>query len=271
MTVGVSRPADIPALKRLWKQAFGDDDACIDAFFRTLYRPEQVLTVRADRQLLAMAAWLPETVCHARRGWPAAYLYAVATDAAVRGRGHCGRLLAYAEGFLAARGVRALLLVPGAPSLRQFYRRHGYRDYTTVDTAVLDAVPAAGQAEPISAPAYLELREQLLSQQSYVSCPVPVLTFQEALARQYGGGLFRLTQGETEGCACAARDAAGDAVVYELLWPGDRAEGASLAAAAVGAARCRVRAPGDGAPFAMARWLGPAPDCPPPYLGIALD
>ena len=30
-------PDDIPALKALWKQAFGDTDAEIDSFFKTVY------------------------------------------------------------------------------------------------------------------------------------------------------------------------------------------------------------------------------------------
>ena len=57
----------------------------------------------------------------------------------------------------------------------------------------LRVTAAQGQAEPIAAPEYLELREQLLSDRPYVSCPVPVLEFQDALARLYGGGLVRLS------------------------------------------------------------------------------
>lgn len=269
--VGPSQPEDIPALKALWQQAFGDDDACIDAFFRSLYRPDQVLTVHEDGRLVSMACWLQETVCQGGRGWPAAYLYAVATDRAARGRGYCGRLLAFAEEFLAPYGIRALLLVPGEPSLRRFYGRLGYRDFSRVAQLELDAAPAGGTAARVAAPVYLELREGLLSDRAYVSCPVPVLAFQEAVARLYGGGLFRLEADGMEGCACAALDGAGRAVVYELLWPGDPAQGASLAAAAVGAQRTLVRTPGGETPFAMAKWLTPPPALSPVYLGIALD
>lgn len=268
---GTSLNTDIPALRRLWKQAFGDEDACIDAFFNTAYTPERVLVLREDGQVRAMACWLPMTVCQASRGWPAGYLYAVSTEASARGRGFCRQLLAFAEEFLAARGIKVLLLVPGGPSLRQFYRRCGYADFTTVDMEELRVTAAQGQAEPIAAPEYLELREQLLSDRPYVSCPVPVLEFQDALARLYGGGLVRLSGSGTEGCACVARDAGGRAVVYELLWPGDRAEGASLAAGLVGAERALVRAPGSTTPFAMANWLIKQPECRPPYLGLALD
>ena len=268
---GFSRPEDVPALKALWKQAFGDEDALIDAFFRRLYVPEQVLVCREEGRVAAMACWLRETVCCGSRGWPAAYLYAVATDPAHRGRGLCSELLSFAAGCLESRGVRVLLLVPGSPSLRQFYAARGFRDYTTVHTAEVEVSPVSGIVEPVTAPVYLELREQFLSGQSYVSCPVPVLEFQAAAAALYGGGLLRLEKDGREGCACVARDGGGRAVIYELLWPGNGLEGASLAAGVTGAARAFVRKPGGQTAFAMARWLGEVPNVPPPYLGLALD
>ncbi|MCI8526084.1 MAG: GNAT family N-acetyltransferase [Oscillospiraceae bacterium] len=271
LETGPSRRGDVPALKALWKQAFGDGDACIGAFFDTLYRPETVLTVREDEQVRAMVCWLPETICFGRRGWPAAYLYAVATEESARGRGLCGRLLAYAAGFLASQGFRTLLLVPGEASLRGFYARHGYADYTAVSLLEAEAAPGAGRLEEVSAPEYLELREAMLAGRAYVSCPVPVLSYQRAVARQYGGGLYRLERDGYTALACAALDAAGRAVVYELLTPAVPRDDAAFLAHALGADRALARTPGGETPFAMARWLAPPPDCPPPYLGIALD
>lgn len=269
--VETSLPADVPALKRLWKQAFGDDDACIDLFFDTAYRPEQVFVLKEDGAVQAMAYWWPMTVCEGRRGWNAAYLYAVATEESARGRGFCGRVLDFAREFLAGRGVKVLLLVPVNESLRKFYERYGYHDCSAVELTESETVPVRGEVEWIEPPEYLELREQLLADRAYVSCPVPVLDFQARIARLYGGGLMRLRSGALEGCACVALDGEGRAVIYELLWPGDRLEGASLAAARVGASQMLVRTPGDAQPFAMAKWLIEPPAISAPYLGIALD
>ena len=267
----LSRAGDIPELKRLWQEAFGDDQALIDAFFSTLYRPDSVFVVRDGDTVAAMACHLPMTICHGNLGWAASYLYAVATDKRYRGHGLCGRLLGYAAGYLPSIGAKALLLVPGSSSLREFYRQRGYADFTTADLAELAVRPADGTAERVEAPVYLELREQFLQNRAYVSCPVPVLAFQQALAELYGGGLYRLSSGDREGCACVAVDGNGRAILYELLWPGDRAEGAALAAAAVGARTALCRTPGSGTPLAMVQWLTKAPDVPAPYLGIALD
>ena len=60
-------------------------------------------------------------------------------------------------------------------------------------------------------------------------------------------------------------------MIYELLWPGDRQAGADLMAAALGVSRLLVRTPGEGTPFAMARWLTEMPPVSAPYLGLALD
>lgn len=271
MKPALSAPGDVPALRRLWAQAFGDGDELLDYFFSRLYRPEDAFVIREDGTVRAMAFQLPMTICEGGRGWRAAYLYAVATDGAARGRGYCTGLLDYAGQVLAERGCKALLLVPGEPGLRDFYRARGYADFSTADRFEIWAAPVTGGVERIGAPEYLELRERILAERAYVSCPVPALAFQGHIAGMSGGGLYRLSSGETEGCACVAAEGARKAVIYELLWPGDREEGARLAAKAVGAKRAAVRTPGEGEPFAMARWLTNAPVLESPYLGIALD
>lgn len=271
MTPGLSRPEDVPVLRKLWTQAFGDGDELLNPFFSMLYRPEDAFVIREGGQVKSMAFQLPMTICADGRGWRAAYLYAVATGETARGKGFCAELLAYAGEVLAERGCRALLLVPGEPGLRAFYRAKGYVDFSTVDRFETEAAPWPGGAEEIEPPEYLELREGLLAERAYVSCPVPILAFQKRMARLQGGGLFRLYDGRTEGCACAALDGGDRAIVYELLWPGEREQGAALAARAVGAARAAARIPGGETPFAMVRWLAEAPALSNPYLGIALD
>ena len=117
----------------------------------------------------------------------------------------------------------------------------------------------------------LQLREELLAHTAYVSCSVPILSFQRDLAAHYSGGLYRLETNGVTGVGCGAVDGDGEGVVYELLWPGDGQAGADLMAAALGVSRLLVRTPGEGTPFAMARWLTEMPPAASPYLGLALD
>ena len=47
-------PDDIPALKALWKQAFGDTDAEIDSFFKTVYPEATGFCAEEDGAVIAM-------------------------------------------------------------------------------------------------------------------------------------------------------------------------------------------------------------------------
>lgn len=73
---------------------------------------------------------------------PAAYLYAVCTAPALRGRGHCRLLLQEAEQDLKRQGIRAAVLVPAEESLFGFYARFGYR---TVFTCRTETVPGGAR------------------------------------------------------------------------------------------------------------------------------
>lgn len=276
MNAALSRPADVPALRALWGQAFGDGPVLLDVFFSRLYRPGDAFVVRADGAVRSAAFQIPMTLHFGAQSWRAAYLYAVATECAARGRGCATALLDFAAEELAARGYQLLLLVPGGAGLREFYRARGFSDFSAVEPLELEPDPSPGRAEPLTPEAYFALRERLLAARGgpYVSSPEAALAFQAAIAEQGGGGLYRLWDGESEGCACAALGGrrSDRALVYELLWPGETARGAALAAGAVGANRAAVRCPGGAKPFAMGRWLmEPPPLVPNPYFGLALD
>ena len=120
----LSRPEDLPAQKALWKEAFGESDGDIALFYDTCGRPEELLLLWEDGALVSMAALLPHTL-----GLPgggevrAAYVYALATAKACRGRGYARRLLAEADGRLRARGMACATVVPAQPGLHRFSPR----------------------------------------------------------------------------------------------------------------------------------------------------
>ena len=55
---------DIPELTRLWKQAFGDTDAEIDSFFKTVYPEATGFCAEEDGAVIAMLFALPLTLAH---------------------------------------------------------------------------------------------------------------------------------------------------------------------------------------------------------------
>ena len=128
---------DLPALTRLWQACFGDPEAEVRAFWQALFDCTPVYLRRApDGSPAAMLCALPaELVGDDGDAVPAAYLYAVCTAPALRGRGHCRLLLQEAEQDLAKQGIRAAVLVPAEESLFGFYTRFGYRTVFTCRTA----------------------------------------------------------------------------------------------------------------------------------------
>ena len=84
----ISTPQDIPRQRELWQLAFGDDGAYVDNFYTTYYRPERMLMLEENGVVQAMTAWFDTTFVIPEAGsYRAAYLYAVATHPAARGRG----------------------------------------------------------------------------------------------------------------------------------------------------------------------------------------
>ena len=91
---------DIPSQRELWKEAFGDTDAFLDSFFRTAYSFDRSLVAKEGDRLIASLYWFD---CE-WSGKPCAYVYAVATDAAYRGRGVCSRLMSHMHDVLRSEG-----------------------------------------------------------------------------------------------------------------------------------------------------------------------
>ena len=89
-------PADIPALKAIWNEAFAEDSRQdIDEFFETLY-PNATGFCAEDETgcVCAMLFALPQTIVKGEKQLKAAYLYAVATKKEHRGQGYCRAVMA---------------------------------------------------------------------------------------------------------------------------------------------------------------------------------
>ena len=109
---------DIPALKALWQEAFGDEQQDIDLFFETVYPNATGFCAEDGGELVSMLCALPQTIVKEEKQLKCAYLYAVATKKDRQGEGLCSALLAYAEKELRKRYVDALLLSPAAQKKR---------------------------------------------------------------------------------------------------------------------------------------------------------
>ncbi len=243
-------PHQIPALKNLWQECFGDDLAFIDSFFDAAFADTHCLCVWEDGQPLAAAYWMDCSYAQGRL----AYIYAVATAPAHRGKGLCHQLMAAIHSLLLQQGYAGSLLVPGSPGLADLYRGMGYDFFggKAEFSCQSAAVPAPVQA--LTAMQYQHLRRQ------YLPCA----------AVQLGDAGLRFLQAQAslaagDGCLLAYHMENGRLFALELLGSTEKAPGILRA---LGAQSGLFRTPGN-TPYAMFRPLQRSQA--PSYFGFAFD
>ena len=245
MNINHPTVAQIPQLRQLWTEAFGDGDVFLDLFFHTAFSPTRCLCAVLDDQVVAAAYWFS---CEEY-----AYIYAVATAKAYQGRGICHSLMKQIHTILAEEGYLGCVLVPGDESLRRFYKGMGYTDFG----GICELACQAGTPLPlrvIDVEQFQQLRRKYLPRGGVVQ-EGENAAFLSRLATFFAGDDFLLT---------AVREN-GSLRVLELLGNIEAAPGI-LAALEIPCST--FRCPGD-TPFAM--WLPFAQKKAPTYFGFAFD
>lgn len=217
-----SVPADIPAQRQLWKLAFGDEDAYVDNFYSSYYRPDRVLVLEEDGQVRSMTAWFDTTfVVPGKGAYRAAYLYAVATHPDCRGRGLAGKLLSDADAYFQTLGIPAVTTVPAQPSLHKFFGANGFGECFQHFEGALSpaALPAAAThlLSPAAPEEYAAAREVLLASMPHIAFPEDALRYQAGCCTLGGGGLFCADTSAGAVCLCAEGAGHGTVILKELL------------------------------------------------------
>ena len=97
-----------------------------------------------------------------------AYLYAVATAKAYRGRGICAALMEDTHRHLMQKGYTGVILVPGTAELFGFYEKLGYETATYVSEFSKDAENGTIEVRKIEKSEYAELRRRFLPEGAVV-------------------------------------------------------------------------------------------------------
>lgn len=158
MTIDHPRQQDLPVLRSLWKEAFGDTDSFLNGFFQTGYAPERCRCLYLQDTPVAVLYWF-DCLWEEKK---LAYIYAVATDKAFRGRGLCSSLMEDTHRHLRACGYAGAILVPGSEKLFSLYAKHGYKCCCPMKK--VNAAPActAVLLQRVSAKEYEKRRRRLL-------------------------------------------------------------------------------------------------------------
>lgn len=251
MHIDAPKKEQIPALRSLWTEAFGDTDPFLDAFFGTAFSPDRCLCLTEDGAVTAALYWFDCLT----GGEKTAYLYAVATAASRRGHGLGKALMESTHAHLAAHGYTCAVLVPGERSLFGFYEKFGYRPFGGVRSF---SCPAADQEIPlyeIGTDEYAHLRRQMIPAGGILQ-EGENLAFLSAQASFYKGDGFLLAASK-DGTVLRGIELLGDA------------GNASHIVRTLGCSTGIFRTPGE-EPFAM---ILPLTDgaVMPAYFGLAFD
>lgn len=252
MTINKPSPAHISQLRALWQEAFGDSDAFLDTFFTTAYRPDRCRCVTVDGQVAAALYWFR---C-SHMGQPVAYIYAVATAKAFRGRGLCRMLMENTHAHLENLGYAGTVLVPGSESLFRLYAGFGYRVCSGICEIITAPDDRSIPVHRVAPEVYARLRRELLPSGGIVQ-EGENLDFLQTQATLYAGPKFLL----------AARQEGAQLYGLELL--GDTGAAPGILST-LGCESGTFRVPGD-TPFAMYRPLGESILPMPEYFGLAFD
>lgn len=118
----------IPELRALWHNVFGDGPAFLDPFFARVFVPDNTLVWTENGRVVSALYIIPYTIPNKTETLRAAYLYALATEPAWRGRKIMSRLIEASFDLCAARGYALSMLVPAKDSLFGFYRVFGFEE-----------------------------------------------------------------------------------------------------------------------------------------------
>ena len=252
MTIDSPRPGQLPGLRRLWQQVFGDSDSWLDTFFSIGFCPDRCRCLTPETEPAAMLYWFDAEL----EGRKLAYLYAIATAPEHRGKGFCRSLMADTHRHLKELGYDGAILVPAEPSLFAFYSGMGYRTLSTIREFTACAGDLPLPLRQISPEEYAALRRELLPSGSVLQ-EGATLAFLSTQAHFYAGAeLLLVAQWDGERL-----------FVPELLGDSDSAPAVLNA---LNTERGIFRTPGKGNPFAMGLSLTEAP-LPNTYFALALD
>lgn len=178
---------EISQLLNLWKNVFGEYDGFWELFRNVAFLPDHCRCITENGQVIAGLYWFD---CNCGKD-KIAYVYAVVTDPAHRGRGLCRKLMEDVHVLLKAQNYDSVMLVPADEGLREMYRKLGYEDCTSVGKLSCTAGESAVEIRNVSVEEYAALRRELLPENAVLQEGIQ-LPFLAAQAQLFAGADFLL-------------------------------------------------------------------------------
>ncbi len=141
-------------LKALWKEAFYDTDDFLEDFFNIAFNENRFNSVFLDNQLAGALYWFDANI----EGKKTAYIYAVATKKAYRGKGVASFLIKETFSLLKTKGYEFAILVPSNKELFSFYEKLGFYICGHTESFTVKSSENQIKIEEIGIEEYINLR-----------------------------------------------------------------------------------------------------------------
>lgn len=287
--------ADLPQIKELFKRCFGDSDVFVDHLYQKYCTPEQVQVVEEEGELNSMLTVIDATIhLPDSREISAGYIYGLATNPYIQGKGLARQLMEHTDKVLQQQGKQCLILVPASPSLHRYFETMGLVEcFTTrkveIMSAAMEGLPSLGDDCKISQilPAeYNTLRDNFLKETPYVSYDDKLIQLQQFCSHLSSGDLYKLEIEGEVGCVAIEYVQKSRLLAKELLIaPSKMKKAVQLIFQQEPAARYHIRTPMSvegmqgsyPQAFGMVRWYDKQLQQDlftlrqEPYLGLAFD
>ena len=162
MIIDNPSPQHIPALRSIWKQAFGDSDEFLDAFFEAGFAYDRCRCVFQDNEPVA-AVYLFGCSYREKK---VAYLYALAVKKSHQKQGLSRLLLTDTHAKLRQDGFTGAIMEPATESLRTYYERLGYHSFGGRHTRQIGAGEQAAVCCKLGKLGYEQARKKHLPENS---------------------------------------------------------------------------------------------------------
>ena len=243
----------IPQLRTLWQEAFGDTEKFLDLFFGTAFDTKRAVCITENEEVLAALYWF-DCTCN---GEKLAYIYAVATSKKHRFKGLCRQLMDYTHTELISMGYKAAILVPGSKELFDMYEKLSYKICSFIEEFTVAASDKIATLAPITKEEFATLRKKYLPENAVV---------QENESLDFLGSYAEFYKGDDFIFVCSKdKD---KLVVSEIL--GNEEPAASITRA-LGCESGFFRTVGNLRPFSMWCDFSGGKLSPPKYFGLAFD
>lgn len=279
--MGLAEYTDLPQLRALWQEAFGDSESYMDLYFDHRFEPGETYVLRENGDVASMMTAMRVSLWTDKEKINGRYIYAVATRKSCRGKGYAKMLDRFMVSDLRKMGVRFTCLVPAENSLHEFYAAQGYAEIFPRYIGILSRSEQRRDADlqhcpfPLFASMRTHFLKQIAEKKAALYHPENELSYIYEELHACGGLAVTFMEGDILRYAAVTLPEEEDTLVL-LETDGDPLFAADLLMQRLDKQNARIYHPfpfpgGSRVPYGMGRSLDGTASLPMGYMALMLD